>query len=101
MYKPYAEWRAKRELILNTIIKQEKIIVSDEEISKELEKIKKSANPDIRKYADEPDAKDNINTNLLYDKAMELLDGRIKGQKSEVNKSDKQGEENASNSNGS
>ncbi len=101
VYKPYAEWRAKRELILNTIIKQEKIIVSDEEISKELEKIKKSANPDIRKYADEPDAKDNINTNLLYDKAMELLDGRIKGQKSEVNKSDKQGEENASNSNGS
>lgn len=98
IYEPYAAWRAKRELILNAIIEQENIAVDDKEVNDELEKIKKSPNKEVRKYADDPEASDNIRTNMIFDKAMDMLNKAIKSPDAEHG--NKKGDENASDTNG-
>ena len=115
IYAPYAEWRAKRELILNALIKQEDIAVEDKDVEDELEKIRKSPNKEVRKYADDPDAEDNIRTNMIYDRAMEVLNNAVKGEEKKEEKknnkekkdkeektedNNKKGDDNASDSNG-
>ncbi len=97
IYKPYAEWRAKREIILNTLIKQEKILVDDKEIEEEIEKMKKHHDKKVRDYAEKEDIKDNVRIDRLYDKAMNFLSEKITIKTNTENKGDK----NASDTNGS
>ncbi len=97
IYKPYAEWRAKREIILNTLIKQENILVDDKEIEEEIEKMKKHTDEKVRNYAEREDIKDNVRIDRLYDKAMNFLSERITLKSKIKNK----GEKNASDTNGS
>ncbi len=97
IYKPYAEWRAKREIILNTLIKQEKILVDDKEIEEEIKKMKKHPDKKVRDYAEKEDIKDNVKINRLYDKAMNFLSEKVTIKANTENKGDK----NASDTNGS
>ena len=97
IYKPYAEWRAKREIILNTLIKQEKILVDDKEIEEEIEKMKKHPDKKVRDYAEKEDIKDNMKIDRLYNKAMNFLSEKVTIKANTENKGDK----NASDTNGS
>ncbi len=97
IYKPYAEWRAKREIILNTLIKQEKILVDEKEIEEEIEKMKKHPDKKVRDYAEKEDIKDNVKIDRLYDKAMNFLSEKVTIKANTENKGDK----NASDTNGS
>lgn len=74
MYKGYAEWRAKREVMLTRLIDQEKIEVKDEEIHEEIEKMKKSPNKNVREFAASEDAHSSVHDELLFDKARKFLE---------------------------
>jgi len=76
IYKNYAAWRAKREVILMAIAKQENLAVSDEDIEKEMEKLRKHPNPKVREYADKDATKDNIEKELLFDMTKNFVDSK-------------------------
>ncbi|MCK4523676.1 hypothetical protein KAU15_02010, partial [candidate division WOR-3 bacterium] len=84
-------------IILNTLIKQEKILVDDKEIEEEIEKMKKHPDKKVRDYAEKEDIKDNMKIDRLYNKAMNFLSEKVTIKANTENKGDK----NASDTNGS
>ncbi len=77
LYKNYALWRAKREIILTTISLQENIKASDEEIEDEIKKVKEHPNSKIRDLADDGDFKEEIEKGIIYNKTMEFINNRV------------------------
>ncbi|MFO8062378.1 MAG: trigger factor [bacterium] len=73
IYGPYAEWRAKREIILSSIIKEENLEIDDEKVEEEIAKFKNHPNKQMREYAENQSIRNDIRTDMLYNKAREFI----------------------------
>ncbi|MDY6787598.1 MAG: trigger factor, partial [candidate division WOR-3 bacterium] len=69
VYGPYAEWRAKREIILASIIKEENLDIDDEKVEEEIAKFRNHPNKQMREYAENQSIRKDIKTDMLYNKA--------------------------------
>lgn len=73
VYGPYAEWRAKREIILSSIIKEENLEVDDSKVEEEITKFKNHPNKQMREYAENESIRNDIKTDMLYNKARQFI----------------------------
>jgi len=58
------------------IAKQENLAVSEDDIEKEMEKLRKHPNPKVREYADKDATRDNIEKELLFDMTKNFVDSK-------------------------
>ncbi len=76
-YRPIAEQQAKRHLLLNKIIEQEKLDVSDEELDAEYEKLSGMIGQPLdfikKFYKENPEKQDGFKIALLEKKAVDLI----------------------------
>ena len=73
VYGPYAEWRAKREIILASIIKEENMDIDDEKVEEEIAKFRNHPNKQMREYAENQSIRNDIKTDMLYNKARQFI----------------------------
>jgi len=79
--KPAAE-RAREQLALRTLIEQEKITVSDEELNKAIDEFSKNEEkPLTRKELEEKGLMGYLKSNLIYKKTLDLLVNKIEKEK--------------------
>lgn len=77
VYMNYAVWRAKREVILHTIALQEKIEANDDEVTKQVEEIRKHPDMKVRKMADSEDIRDDISRDIVFTKVRDLIISKV------------------------
>ncbi|MDD3803144.1 MAG: trigger factor [bacterium] len=77
IYMNYAVWRAKREVILHSIAAQEKIEAHDDEITKQIEEIKKHPDMKVRNMAESEDIREDIARDIVFTKVRDLINSKV------------------------